>query len=392
MLDLLARSDLSNRTALRDGLTAHLHAVSAPGPRGDLRLVAQVEAEVSAHPSDHIRFDPTGLATLEAAGRSFKAGRFGTPRLGALRWRAEEAKAALAGGAGGALRFFVLDGASPATDIGALQATAPAGSLFQVASQFNCLEAPDACITPVADYLHDPTQGPRASISAFPGTFVRHYSAPAAGGARFVQSTGGPQINLLEELCADGAAFVTSGYLMMHNIERRADFARALEDRFDEIHAGIHDEIEVVFGHDWSGPVPGAPGLTIAQALCSSVAAGGYSRVDPHDPAAQTIIRQLQRAAHLGALTAAAALGKSYVVLTLVGGGVFGNPVPVIWESILWAIDSVRPLLHRDLCVVLNGYNLGHHVPRARLAEAATARGGDLVVFDRTGVSVGEAP
>jgi hypothetical protein len=199
MLDLLARSDPSHPAALRDALTAHLHAVSAPGPRGDLRLVDHVEAEVSAAPGEHIRFDPTGLATLEAAGRTFKAGRFGTPRLGALRRRAEEAKAAASGGAGGALRFFVLDGASPATDIGALQATAPPGALFQVASQFNCLEAPGAYVTPVAEYVHDPTQGPRASISAFPGTFVRHYAAPAAGGTRFVQTTDGPQINLLED-------------------------------------------------------------------------------------------------------------------------------------------------------------------------------------------------
>jgi hypothetical protein len=392
MLDLLARIEPSDRAALQHALTTHLRALSAPGPRNDRRVVAQVEAEVRADPGACLRFDPTGLATLEAAGRTFKAGRFETPRLGALRRRAEEAKAAATGSGGGSLRFFVLDGASPATDIGALQATAPEGSLFQVASQFNCLESPDACVADVADYLHDPTQGPRASISAFPGTFVRHYAAPAGDGTRIVQRTDGPQINLLEELCADGAASVTSGYLMTNNIPRPADFARALEERFDEIHTGLHDGVEVVLGHDWDGPVPGAPGLTIAHVLCSTVAAGGYSRVDPRDPAIQTIIRQLQRAAHLGALVSAAALGKSYAVLTLVGGGVFGNPVRVIWESILWALDAVRPLLHRDLCVAVNGYSLGRHVPRASLAEAAAARGGALIVFDRTSVSVGEAP
>ena len=101
------------------------------------------------------------------------------------------------------------------------------------------------------------------------------------------------------------------------------------------------------------------------------------------------VVRQLQRAAHLGALLAAAALGKSYAVMTLVGGGVFGNPVPVIWESILWALEAVRPLLHRDLCVAVNGYSLGRHVPAALLEEAAAARGGALVVFDRRSVSVG---
>jgi hypothetical protein len=122
----------------------------------------------------------------------------------------------------------------------------------------------------------------------------------------------------------------------------------------------------------------------------SSVAAGGYSRLEGADPAMATIVRQLQRAAHLGALLAAATLGKSYVALTLIGGGVFGNPIPVIWESILWAIDTVRPLLHRDLVVAVNGYNLGRHIPATALREAAAARGGALLAFNRTSVSVDE--
>ncbi|APR75349.1 Hypothetical protein A7982_00695 [Minicystis rosea] len=175
---------------------------------------------------------------------------------------------------------------------------------------------------------------------------------------------------------------------MMHNIPHRAAFARLLEERFDDIHAAIHDDVEVVFGHHWNGPVPGAPDTTIAQVLCSSVAAGGYSHLDPSDESARIILRMLQRAAHLGALTAAAALGKSHAVLTLVGGGVFGNPVSLIWESILWALDAVCPLLHRDLCVVLNGYNLGQQVPRAEILAATAERNGALVRFDRTTVSV----
>jgi len=102
-----------------------------------------------------------------------------------------------------------------------------------------------------------------------------------------------------------------------------------------------------------------------------------------------TIVRQLQRAAYAGTLLAAAALGKSHVALTLVGGGVFGNPVATIWEAILWAVDEVCPLLHKDLSVVVNGYALGMQVPRRTLHEAATARGGALVVFDATSARVG---
>jgi hypothetical protein len=66
---------------------------------------------------------------------------------------------------------------------------------------------------------------------------------------------------------------------------------------------------------------------------------------------------------------------------------VFGNPVPLVWASILEAVDAVRPLLRRDLAVVVNGYSLGQQVPHASLREAAAARGGGLLVFSRTSVS-----
>src|SRR5581483_7785035 len=104
-----------------------------------------------------------------------------------------------AGATGGRLRLWVLDGAHPATDVGGLQATAPPGSLFQAASQFNCLESPGPYVTPGAQYFRDKTQGPRASISAFPGTLLRHYAAPRRDGERFVQ-TDADQLNLLADV------------------------------------------------------------------------------------------------------------------------------------------------------------------------------------------------
>ena len=388
MLHLFTQVDLSDGTLLREALIAHLHGVVAPATRGDRSLVARVETKVRANPAAHLRFDDATHATLAAAGRTFKAGRFETPRLGDLRRQAVEARRK-AGDPKVELRCFVLDGASPATDIGALQATAPAGTLFQVASQFNCLEAPDAFVTPVASYFNDPTQGPRASISAFPGTLVRHYAAPAPDGTRFIQRTDGQQLNLLEALCGPGdAVCVNNGYLTTDKIARPAALAEALEARFDELRTGVHDAVEVVFGYNWDGPVPGAPYQTIAQVFSSTLAAGGYSRLDAADPAMSAVVRQLQRAAHFGALLAAAVLGKSCAVLTPVGGGVFGNPMTMIWESMLWAMDAVRPLPHRGLVVVVNGYNLGHHVPAPVLREAAAVRGGTLVVFEGSSVSV----
>ena len=94
----------------------------------------------------------------------------------------------------------------------------------------------------------------------------------------------------------------------------------------------------------------------------------------------------LQRAAYLGTLLAAAALGKDRVVLTLIGGGVFGNPIATIWEAIKWATDQVSAVLHRDLFVVVNGRNLS--IDQEELYAAARSRGGALVCFHRQGVAI----
>jgi hypothetical protein len=386
MLHLLSELGPDSPT-LPEALSDHQRSVGL-GPRGDRELVARIEAEVRQNPEAHLRFDSTGLATLSAAGVSYRAGRFRLASLAELRTAARDAHEA-AGRPSAKLSFYILDGASPATDIGALQAHAPPGSLFQVASQFNCLEAPDAFVTPIASYLHDPTQGPRASISAFPGTFVRHYAAPGDDGSRFVQVTDGPQLDLLSAF-ADSAR-VESGYLTTQSISDPERLARDLSAHRDRVRVGVHDGIEVVFGHDWDGPVPDAPDLTVAQVLTSSLAAGGYSRGDVGGAELDRIVSELQRAAHLGTLLSAASLGKTHVCLTMIGGGVFGNPHSVILDAILWALDEVRPLLRRDTLVALNGYHLGRSFDARTLARAASERNGALVHFEPGGVSVTRA-
>lgn len=400
MLHLLSLYDggAASRRQLLSGLEQHLRAVIDSRGRGDLDQVARAEAEVQADPSRALRFAADGGAAVCAIGRRYQAGRFEAPHLCALRARALRARGH-AGRPPARLRLFVLEGASPATDIGALQATAPPASLFQVASQFNCLESPGRFVTPVSDYVHDPTQGPRASISAFPGTLLRHYAAPSdpdadlLGAGRFVQRTDGPQLNLLADVCDKDVAAVRSGYLRAEDIADPAAFARALRDLFGAIRVGLHDGVEVVLGHDWDGAVEGAPHRTVAQVFCSTIAAGLYGGLTRQEGDATAddmsiICRQLQRAAYLGTLLSAASLGKAHVVLTLIGGGVFGNPLPVIWEAILWAADQVEPLLHQDLQVVVNGRNLGEEVPIEHLHAAAQARGGTLIRFDRTGASL----
>jgi len=379
MIHLLDEGD--DRAAVVAGFDDHLRAAIAARGGGDVGQVARVEAEVAADPWSAIRFDAAGHATVTAAGRAYRGGRFEIVRLCELRSRALAARAR-AGRPEVRARLWVLDGASPATDIGALQASAAPGSLFQAASQFNCLEAPGSFVTPVASYLHDPTQGPRASISAFPATLVRHYAAPRADGSRFVQRDG-DQVDLLADVCDPGVAQVRSGYLRSSDIAQPAAFARALEDRFEAIAVGVHDGAEVVLGADWAGRVDGAPHRTIAQVFTSTIAGGMYGALDD-DPAGAAICRQLQRAAYLGTLLAAAALGQRRVALTLIGGGVFANPIAVIWDAILWATGQIAPYLHRPLSVVVNGRSLGGALPDEL---APVARAGALIRCDRSGAA-----
>lgn len=384
MLDLLDDGEIdgAKRRAVVSGCEAQVKTAIASKGQGDVGLVALAEAAVAADPKA-IGFDASGHATVTAAGRQFGAGRFEVLRLCELRSRALTARAR-AGRPAAGRRLWVLDGASPATDIGALQASAAPGSMFQAASQFNCLEAPGSFVVPIAEYLHDPTQGPRASISAFPGTLVRHYTAPADDGSRFVQRTDAQQLDLLADVCDPGVAAVQNGYLRRTDIAQPALFARALEDRFESIAVGVHDDVEVVLGADWAGAVDGP--RTIAQVFTSTIAGGMYGGLDD-DPVGAAICRQLQRAAYLGTLLAAAALGKRRVALTLIGGGVFANPMRTIWDAILWASDQVVPFLRTDLSIIVNGRNLGAELPSRDLTAATFARGGALIRFDRAGVT-----
>ncbi len=349
--------------------------------RADLVETAELAVRASK-PGEAFSFDADGFATLRVGEHTWHAGRFETPSLAELRERVKRG-----GPGGGRLRLWVLDGPGLATDVGGLQATAPPGSLFQVASQFNGLESPGPYVTPVVQYFRDYTQGPRAALSAFPGTLLRHYAAPGAHGKRFVQ-TEAKQINLLADVFGPEVARVQSGYLMADNVRDPTALVAALTVNFEAIRVGVHEGVQVVLGYDFAGSVDDSEHRRIAQVFTSTVAGGGYGGAGLGGAVFEGACRQLLRAAYLGTLLAAAALGQRQAVLTLIGGGVFGNPVPLIWDAIRWAAAEVEPLLAGDLDVVVNGRNLGGSVSREAILAAVRERGGALLAFARTGLPV----
>lgn len=301
--------------------------------RGDRSLVARAETLVRQDPG----MLDAGLLSVD--GVTYRTGSFAAPSIADL----TQACQALRGV--GSSRLSYLTGAGLLSDIGALQAFASHGTTFQVASQFNCLESPtSAWLVPVADYLHDPTQGPRAAVSAFPAALLRHYAAPGPDG-RFTQATNAPQLDLLADVCPGR---VRNGYLTFRDAAAARDLAAALDARPDALQVGVATDAEVVLGADWDGAVAGTPLIT--QVFTSTVAGGMYSDT-PLTGAALDACRALLRGAYLGTLLAAASAGRPRVVLTLIGGGVFGNPVAAIVDAIAWAFDQTADL---GLDVILN--------------------------------------
>jgi hypothetical protein len=375
MIDLLLKHGLDpalERDLLRS-IAAHVAAVRASAGRGDVGQVGAAEAVVRSNPTAAFSFAPSGAATLTVGDRAWDAGTFEVFSIRTLRQRAAAKRE-------GQARLWVLDGISPATDIGALQAHADSDTTFQVASQFNCLEAAAPRVTAVKNYLSDPTQGPRAAISAFPATLLRHYAAPGADGGRFVQTHDGRQIELLAQVCG-GFARVENGYLMAQNVSAPERLLSILEARFDDICVGVHDGVEVVLGYDWAGAVPGPPSPRITQVFTSTMAAAHYGQLSAIH---EELCRHLLRAAYLGTLLAARACGRRRVVLTLIGGGAFGNPMPLIWDSILWAIDQLEA---GDMDIIVNGRDLTTRLPHEKIVATTSARGGLLLTFLPSGAA-----
>lgn len=347
---------------------ASLLAGELDGPTAALAAAGRGERGWVSLAEDAVERDP-GLLTgapgvLEVAGHAWRTGTFDTPTLAEL-------TASARGRGRTTSRLSVLQGTHPLTDIGALQALAPPGTAFQVASQFNCLEAPSAHrLVRVADYLLDPTQGPRAAISAFPAALLRHYAAPGRHGP-FTQASGGPQLDLL----ADAApGYVRNGYLTLRAPDEALGLADALASGFDSIRVGVATGADVVLGANWDGGVPGRP--TITQVFTSTLAAGGYSPGVPVAGRVADACTLLLRAAYLGTLLAAVRAGAERVVLTSIGGGVFANPHALIADSVLWALDRADEL-GAGLDVVWNARALAGP-ERARLAPVVAARNGIL--------------
>lgn len=178
---------------------------------------------------------------------------------------------------------------------------------------------------------------------------------------------------------------MVDGSLLPHKIANGAEFAEHLGQASGKVRVGVHDDVEVALGYNWDGSVDGR--RTIAQVFTSTVALGGYGSFDD-DALEASVARPLLEAAYRGTLLAAASLGSRAVVLTLVGGGVFGNPRSMIWQAILSAFDEAASLVSNDMTVIVNARTDLRDVGLASVATEAAKRGGALLHVDDPSVRV----
>jgi len=276
-------------------------------------------------------------------GKSYRVGTFELVSLDTLRTRMAAGR-----GAEGRLRLRIVTG-----DVRRMhQAPEYSGALFQVASQFNCLEMVDPGVTPehgVTRYAHDQTQGPACAIAAGAATLHRNYFVPV-----------GDQIGQTAERQLDGLAHVGSelsvrlgrpvsdlwtmrnGYALCtrSGLELITDHlgaigAGAVDALAGKLRIGVHRDVEVT-------DAPAAPGPMVSQAFCSALPPA-YSQVPQPLWAAfaQLVLDAAYEATLLEAALNARRGASNIVLLTLLGGGAFGNDHGWIHNAIRRAAAKV---------------------------------------------------
>lgn len=227
------------------------------------------------------------------------------------------------------------------------------GALFQVASQFNLLEMASPEVTPeagVSGYAHDRTQGPACAMAAGAATIYRNYCVPVDG------ARGQTRDRQLDALAHMGAALSSRLQLPVARLWRMQNgYALCTQDGLATI-AGLLDAAtdelrEVLRGHLAIGVHRGvevtdvSQGLPrrVSQAFCSALPVA-YTSVSSKlwEPFARLVLEAAYEATLLAAVEQAGDGGSKTVLLTRLGGGVFGNDARWITEAIVRALAVIE--------------------------------------------------
>ncbi len=211
-------------------------------------------------------------------------------------------------------------------DTSALQFSAPENALFQVASNFNCLEVPKVNYDPFNGYfltnqMSDLTQGPSAAGGAAFGSILR-----------LIQHRTKP-INLLSDVPIES----WNGKVSYHMNKSVLDFDNGL------IKVGLHRNVRANFNRvknkfAFNPNGPRINQLYTSTCICENNKPNELSRI-------------LQEAAYEGTYLSAVLTQAPMVVLTMIGGDVFNNNHELIIDAMMKMHAKYSPYLAKD-CVV----------------------------------------
>ena len=227
------------------------------------------------------------------------------------------------------------------------------GSIFQVASQFNCLEMVSPDVTPdqgITRYEWDQTQGPACSIAAGAATIYRNYFLPID---KDFGQTATRQINnldyLTEKLAKDMNCKTSdlwslkNGYVItdekaLHQIDTHLTDCN--ENDLDQyrrlLKIGVHWDIQVTTSLENQQPI-------VTQVFCSALPVA-YNKANPSSWSriAKLILEASYEATLLSGVINKSHSNKNSLFLTLLGGGAFGNKEEWIQKAIKRALNIVN--------------------------------------------------
>uniref|UniRef100_A0A6B2L7B0 Uncharacterized protein n=1 Tax=Arcella intermedia TaxID=1963864 RepID=A0A6B2L7B0_9EUKA len=238
------------------------------------------------------------------------------------------------------------------------------GALFQVASNFNCVEGiggpPDEKDF-VTNYIYDKTQGPYASISCGGAAILRVFGAFAHPNQHQVlwRQTKDKQINLLSDLSSYFP--IQHGYVALDR-DNDVKLPEDKETLLSQFQIGYQQNAQVIFGEaegEYFKIVPPEQNQTIDQIFVAALnlAQGLSGRLASKIPGVEHKAQFLLKGAYDGTYLAALYHNKKKIFLTSVGGGVFGNREDWIVDAMLDAHEKYGHSLEKVYFVQYNKVN-----------------------------------
>jgi chaperonin cofactor prefoldin len=257
-------------------------------------------------------------------------------------------------------------------------------AVFQVASQFNCLEMPGPGVAPtegITDYVSDLTQGPACSLAAPAATLFRNYcvkhsvNKADANGTHEGQLT--QQLNLLsdalnifKQIKIDEFIDYKNGYILRKEdrspknnepYETIGLYLNTTNDNDESLYKMFVDKVRV--GVQWDTQVWDIPKQKVCQVFCSGLSmAYDPTQVDITNESVVTFCTAVLEGAYECTLLAAEAKRRQLkkdrikVFLTQVGCGVYENKTE--WVAyVLKKLFTTYKNLPLDVCMLIRGQN-----------------------------------